>query len=79
MRLSRRSFLGGALGSIGLLFGGFGWKEPEDWERDEGLTVERLAEIRDSMSMTTGYYPQNGKYLMYVNHRVAEQIRMDFL
>lgn len=32
MRVSRRSFLGGAVGSIGLLFGGFGWREEEVWE-----------------------------------------------
>ncbi len=29
MRVSRRSFLGGAVGSLALLFGGFGWREPE--------------------------------------------------
>ena len=27
MRVSRRSFLGGSIASIGLLFGGFGWME----------------------------------------------------
>lgn len=44
MRVTRRSFLGGAVGSIALLFGGFGWKEPEDWyvERETGLTMDEI-------------------------------------
>lgn len=29
MKIGRRSFLGGSIASIGLLFGGFGWREPE--------------------------------------------------
>ena len=35
MRVSRRSFLGGSIASIGLMFGGFGWREPEAWEGGE--------------------------------------------
>ena len=35
VRVRRRSFLGGSIASISLLFGGFGWREEEIWEKDE--------------------------------------------
>ncbi len=43
MSVSRRNFLGGALASITLIFGGFGWRE-EDWyfERETGKTKTEL-------------------------------------
>lgn len=47
MTLSRRGFLGGTVASIGLMFGGFGWKEPdiwgeEDWNKGGKFFQERL-------------------------------------
>ena len=80
MKISRRSFLGGAVGALALMFGGFGWKEPQLWDQDEGLTVEKLAEIHSQLTKQIVPVPTvNGKYLCYINHRVTEEIRMDFL
>ena len=55
MKVSRRSLLGGAVGTIGLLFGGFGWKEPEEWERDEEAPItatEVVDRWRDLQNVT---------------------------
>lgn len=80
MRVSRRSFLGSSIASIGLLFGGFGWRagEEEDWylERETGLTIEKLLEAKRVLSENGGL-PENGKYWFAIHpDRVEEAKRL---
>lgn len=79
MRVSRRSFLGGSIASLGLLFGGFGWKEPRaDWyfERETGLTIEKLLEAKRIMDENGGA-PEDGKYWFAIHpSRVEEAKRL---
>ncbi len=66
MRVTRRSFLGGAVGSLALLFGGFGWKEPEDWylEKIQWEAKKRRGELTGNIRRVEywdGYEVYDGK------------------
>ncbi len=52
MRVSRRSFLGGSIASIGLLFGGIGWREEDPLLLDRPVTATEVLEsfVRGEMS-----------------------------
>lgn len=78
MRVSRRSFLGGAVGSLALMFGGFGWKEPQDWyiERETGLTIEKLLEAKRVLDEQGG--PENGKYWAAIHPSNVEEAKRLF-
>lgn len=47
MRVTRRSLLGGAVGSLALLFGGFGWRESNWLERPPGAIQKRRSHLED--------------------------------
>lgn len=67
MKVSRRSFLGGAVGSLALLFGGFGWREVEEWEGDDDapMTATKVLEGQDRL----------GKQAMTISEHFAAEYR----
>ncbi len=58
MKISRRSFIGGALGSLTLIFGGFGWREGEEPDMTP-YTATEMVSVLERASETMRMLDEN--------------------
>jgi len=75
MKISRRSFIGGVLGSLTLIFGGFGWREgvapdPNPYAATEMIAV--LENASEAMRMLDENCAGGPRYILVTDRQYEE-------
>lgn len=76
MKISRRSFIGGTLGSLTLIFGGFGWREREELEDMTPYTATEMVSVLERASEAMRMMDENAagepRFLLVTDRQYEE-------